>query len=164
MSSVNPRTGNVLRFIHPETTPEFRRPGCWGEGRRPPASVRDGPGTVRPSPKAVTSECTCCHAKLSIHYLRRYRVQVKVTLKMKAISRRQFLKVTGAAMLTAALPAVGGHGNGQGPKRVRARPLSASQAISSAERAFYQRARFETAADAMRAVASRGMTAEIYVE
>jgi hypothetical protein len=35
---------------------------------------------------------------------------------------------------------------------------------SPAEGTFYQRTRFATAADAMRAVASRRMTAEIYAE
>lgn len=75
-------------------------------------------------------------------------------------------------MLTAvAVPVMGGHGNGhgngnghQGQKRIRVRPLSSQEDISPTERRFYNRARFETAADAMRAVASRGMTAEIYTE
>ena len=88
----------------------------------------------------------------------------KIFYRMKAISRRRFLQVAGATMLVAALPAIGGRRNGQGPKRVRVRPLASSPEISPAQRAFYRRARFATAADAMRAVASRGMTAEIYVE
>lgn len=89
---------------------------------------------------------------------------------MKPISRRHFLQVAGAAMLTAAaVPAIGnghghGHGHRHGQKRVRVRPLSSQENLSPKERAFYRRARFETAADAMRAVASRGMTAEIYTE
>lgn len=87
---------------------------------------------------------------------------------MKAISRRQFLQTAGVTILVAfAVPAIGGHGNGNGnqngQKRVRIRPLSSQGDLSPAERRFYNRARFETAADAMRAVASRGMTAEIYV-
>ena len=44
------------------------------------------------------------------------------------------------------------------------RPLSSEGNLRPAERAFYRRARFETAADAMRAAASRGMTVEIYME
>jgi len=86
---------------------------------------------------------------------------------MKTISRRQFIQVAGATMLVAvAVPAIGsGHGNGHhGQKRVRVRPLSSEGHLRPAERAFYHRARFESAADAMRALASRGMTAEIYVK
>lgn len=84
---------------------------------------------------------------------------------MKAISRRHFLQVAGATMLVAALPAIGGGGqNRRGVKRVRVRKMAGQGNSSPSERAFYQRARFDTAADAMRAVASRGMTAEIYVE
>ena len=69
-------------------------------------------------------------------------------------------------MLTAvAVPAMGGHGNGHnGQKRVRVRPLSSQGNIRPTERAFYNCARFETAADAMRALASRGMVAEIYLK
>jgi len=88
---------------------------------------------------------------------------------MKTISRRQFIQVAGATILAAvAVPAMGrGHGNGNGnhgQKRIRVRPLSSQGNLSPAERAFYRRARFETAADAMRATASRGMTVEIYME
>ena len=84
---------------------------------------------------------------------------------MKAISRRNFLQVAGVALLAAALPAIGGGGrNRRGVKRVRIRKLAGQGNPSPAERAFYQRARFATAADAVRAVASRGLAAEIYVE
>lgn len=84
--------------------------------------------------------------------------------QMKTISRRHFLQVAGAALLVASLPAVGGGRNRRGVKRVRVRKLAGQGNATPAERAFYQRARFSTAADAMRAVASRRMTAEIYVE
>ena len=67
-------------------------------------------------------------------------------------------------MLAAAMPAIGGGQNRRGVKRVRVRKLAGQGNPSPAEKAFYQRARFATAADAVRAVASRGMTAEIYVE
>ena len=65
-------------------------------------------------------------------------------------------------MLAAAMPAIGGGRNHHGEKRVRVRPLASQGNPSSSERAFCQRARFATAADAMRAVAARGMTAEVY--
>lgn len=65
-------------------------------------------------------------------------------------------------MLT--LPAIAGSRNRHREKRVRVRKLAGQGNPSPSERAFYQRARFTTAANAMRAVASRGMTAEIYVE
>ena len=83
---------------------------------------------------------------------------------MKAISRRRFLQVAAATMLVAALPASGGARSRRGEKRIRVRPLASQGGVSAAERAFCQRARFASAADAMRAAASRGMTAEIYVE
>ena len=84
---------------------------------------------------------------------------------MKTISRRRFLQVAGATMVAAvAVPAIGrGRGN-NGQNRIRIRPLSAAEDLTPKERAFCRRARFATAADAMRAVASRGMTAEIYTE
>ena len=87
--------------------------------------------------------------------------------QMKTISRRQFMQVASATILAVvAVPAIGsGHGNGHhGQKHVRVRPLSSEGNLRPAERAFYRRARFETAADAMRAAASRGMTVEIYME
>jgi hypothetical protein len=49
-------------------------------------------------------------------------------------------------------------------KRVRIRPLSSQGDLRPGEIAFYRRAKFATAADAMRAVASRGMAAKIYLE
>jgi len=90
----------------------------------------------------------------------------KMMNKMKAMSRRHFLQVAGATMLLAAVavPALGGGKSSHGVKRVRIRPLSSQVNVRPGETSFYRRARFATAADAMRAVASRGMTAEIYVE
>ena len=83
---------------------------------------------------------------------------------MSAMSRRRFLQVAGAAMALAALPAVGGRSRSQREKRIRIRPFPPQAPLSPSQRAFFDRAQFETAADAMRAVASRGVTAEIYVE
>lgn len=83
---------------------------------------------------------------------------------MKGMSRRKFLQVAGATMLAAALPAIGRGRNRHGPKKYRIRPLSSPADLSPGEIAFYRRARFVTAADAMRAVAAHRMTAEIYVE
>jgi len=85
-------------------------------------------------------------------------------IEMKAISRRRFLQVAGAAMLVAAMPAVGGGHNRRGPKKIRIRPLASEGNLRPGAIAFYRRAKFATAADAMRAVASRRMKAEIYVE
>ena len=85
-------------------------------------------------------------------------------VEMKAISRRRFLQVAGATMLVAAVPAVGGGQNRWGPKKIRIRPLSSEGNLCPGEISFYRRAKFATAADAMRAVASRRMTAEIYAE
>lgn len=85
-------------------------------------------------------------------------------IEMKAISRRRFLQVAGATMLVAAVPAVGGGQNRWGPKKIRIRPLSSESNLRPGEISFYRSAKFATAADAMRAVASRRMTAEIYAE
>jgi hypothetical protein len=87
-------------------------------------------------------------------------------LKVKAITRRRFLQAAGATVLLAAvaMPAIGGGKSGHGVKRIRVRPHSSQGGLTSAEIAFFRRARFYTAADAMRAVASRRMTAEIYRE
>lgn len=83
---------------------------------------------------------------------------------MKEISRRRFLQVSGAALMAvAAIPAMGGHGNHNGAKRVRIRPVPGAD-LRPGEISFYRRAKFATAADAMRAAASRGLKAEIYVE
>lgn len=68
-----------------------------------------------------------------------------------------------AAMSLMALPALGGTKAKNGQKRVRVRPVD-SASLRPGEISFYRRARFATAADAMRAVASRRMNAEIYVE
>ena len=82
---------------------------------------------------------------------------------MSEISRRRFLQVAGAALVAAAvLPSLGGAGNPAGEKRVRLRPLSGAD-LRPGEIAFYRRARFATAADAMRAAAARRMAAEICV-
>ena len=85
--------------------------------------------------------------------------------KMKAISRRRFLQVAGATMLAAAvsIPSISGAKAKNGVKRVRVRPISSNN-LRPGEVIFYDNARFATEADAMRAVASRRMTAEIYVE
>ena len=83
---------------------------------------------------------------------------------MNEISRRRFLQVAGAAIVAAvAIPSVNGAKarNGQGLLRVR--PIS-SDSLRPAEIVFYSNARFATAADAMRATASRRLTAEIYVD
>jgi hypothetical protein len=92
-------------------------------------------------------------------------ILLKISIEMNRISRRRFLQIAGAAVLTAAVavPAIGGGRNHHGVKRVRVRKLAGQGNPTPAEIAFYQRARFATAADAMRAVASRRMTAEIYV-
>ena len=86
--------------------------------------------------------------------------------KVKAITRRRFLQAAGATVLLAvvAAPAIGGGKSGHGVKRVRVRPLSLQGGLSPRENDFFRRARFFTAADAMRAVASRRMTAEVYRE
>ena len=89
----------------------------------------------------------------------------KNALQMKAISRRQFLQGAGAAAVAVALmalPALGGTQSHNGTKRVRIRPLSSQGNPRPGEMAFYRRARFASAADAMRALASRGMVAEVY--
>ena len=88
----------------------------------------------------------------------------KNALQMKAISRRRFLQLAGATVLVAALPAIGGGQNHRGAKRIRIRPLASQGNVTTAKSVFFQRARFATAADAMRAAASRGTNAEIYVE
>lgn len=82
---------------------------------------------------------------------------------MNEISRRRFLQVAGAAMAAVALPSLGGAKNHNGEKRVRIRPLHDAD-LRPGEVAFYRRAKFWTAADAMRAVASRRMAGVIYLE
>ena len=73
--------------------------------------------------------------------------------------------MTGAALLVAAaMPALGGdHGHQNRQKRVRIRPFPPHRNLRPGEMAFYRDARFKTAADAMRAVASRQLAAEIYM-
>ena len=89
---------------------------------------------------------------------------VKMIVEMREISRRQFLQVAGTAILAAAaLPALGGAKARHGEKRVRIRPVSGAD-LRPGEIAFYRRARFATAADAMRAAAARGFVGEIYAE
>ena len=70
-------------------------------------------------------------------------------IEMKAISRRRFLQVAGATMLIAAMPAVGGGHKRRGPKKIRIRPLAAERNLRPGEIAFYRRAKFATAADAI---------------
>lgn len=84
---------------------------------------------------------------------------------MSAITRRKFLQLAGSAMLLAALPVASGASKKAKPFRraVRIRPLS-TQIVTHSEQAFMRRARFECAADALRALASRGMTGEAYAE
>lgn len=83
---------------------------------------------------------------------------------VNGISRRQFLQGAGAMIVAAAaIPSLGGAGNHNGQKRVRIRPTTGAN-LRPGEISFYRRARFATAADAMRAVASRRMKAEIYLE
>lgn len=88
-----------------------------------------------------------------------------MSIEMNGISRRKFLQVAGAAIVAvAAIPSLGGtKGNKNGQMRVRIRPVPGAD-LRPGEISFYRRARFATAADAMRAVASRRMKAEIYVE
>ena len=83
---------------------------------------------------------------------------------MNEISRRKFLQIAGAAIVAAvAIPFVNGAKakNGQGLFRVRS---ISSDPLRPGEIAFCGNARFVTAADAMRATASRRLTAEIYAE
>ena len=92
----------------------------------------------------------------------------KMSCRMKEISRRHFLQMAGATVVAAMATAIPVVGEGEKPRQwhrpaVRIRPLSSANSISKSEQAFYRKARFSCAADAMRAVASRGMTAEIYV-
>ena len=82
---------------------------------------------------------------------------------MNVISRRRFLQVAGATMLAATMASVPASGERQsGPRRIRVRMVSPNP--RPAELAFCRRARFQSAADAMRALASRRLTAEIYRE
>ena len=89
-----------------------------------------------------------------------------MSLEMNEISRRRFLQVAGSALVAiAAIPSLGGsgnhNGNHNGEKRVRIRPVPGAN-LRPGEISFYRRARFATAADATRAVASRRMAAEIF--
>lgn len=85
-------------------------------------------------------------------------------VEMREISRRKFLQVAGTAILAAAaIPALGGAKARHDEKRVRIRPLSGAD-LRPGEITFYRRARFATAADAMRAAAARRMNGTVYVE
>ena len=85
-------------------------------------------------------------------------------IEMNEISRRKFLQVAGAAILAAAaMPALGGAKARHGEKRVRIRPVPGAN-LRTGEISFYRRARFATAADAMRAAAARRMNGTVYVE
>ncbi len=82
------------------------------------------------------------------------------------MNRREFLKVAGCALAVMALPVITGSGSPEIPPlehKIRVRPLSPETATES-ELAFCTRARFKTAADAMRACAARDFKAEIYEE
>lgn len=82
------------------------------------------------------------------------------------ISRRKFLQVTGTAAVAAAvlaLPVSGAGRSRRGPRNVRVRLLPMGNP-RLADETFCHRARFPTAADAMRAAARRGVAAEIYRE
>ena len=84
---------------------------------------------------------------------------------MNGISRRKFLQVAGAAIVAAAaIPSLGGTKKKKknGEKRVRVRPYNANQKLTPSEIDFCDRARFTTAADAMRAAAARGIPVVIY--
>ncbi len=83
--------------------------------------------------------------------------------QMNAISRRTFLQMVGASALAVMALSLSAFGGGKTTsRRIRVRMVSFHP--RAAEMAFCQRARFASAADAMRALASRGMAAEIYRE
>ena len=85
-------------------------------------------------------------------------------IEMNEISRRKFLQIAGAAIVAAvAIPSISGAKAKNGQSLIRIRPLS-SDGLRPGEVIFYGNARFATAADAMRAAASRRLTAEIYAE
>ena len=87
-----------------------------------------------------------------------------MSVGMKEITRRRFLQVAGAAIMAAVvIPSVSGAKAKYGQGSFRVRPIS-SDSLRPGEVVFYSNARFATAADAMRATASRRLTAEIYVE
>lgn len=89
---------------------------------------------------------------------------VNIHITVKGISRRQFLQGAGAMIVAvAAIPGLGSAKAKNGQKRVRIRPVSTAN-LRPGEISFYRRARFATAADATRAVASRRMTAEIFTD
>ena len=74
------------------------------------------------------------------------------------------MQVAGAAILAvAAIPALGGTKAKNGKKRVRIRPVESAN-LRPGEISFYRRARFATAADAMRAAAARRMSGTVYME
>ena len=74
------------------------------------------------------------------------------------------MQVAGAAIVAAAaIPSLGGTKKKKnGEKRVRVRPYNANQKLTPSEIVFCDRARFTTAADAMRAAAARGIPVVIY--
>lgn len=82
---------------------------------------------------------------------------------MKGISRRRFLQVAGATILVATMASMSASGRDKTElRRIRVRMISPNS--RPAEVAFCHQARFRSAADAMRALAARGLAAEIYQE
>lgn len=85
---------------------------------------------------------------------------------MKRFTRREFLNAAGclaAAGCTASVFMAGHWATGLSRSVVRVRPVDVEEA-SLADQSFCARARFATAADAVRVCASRGMTVEVYRE
>lgn len=83
---------------------------------------------------------------------------------MIPVTRRGFLQAAGAAALATALMAVPADGAGRarrGLRKVRVRPLHPNR-CSASHKAFCQKAKFYTAADAIRVVARRNFECEIY--
>ncbi|MBU1694220.1 MAG: twin-arginine translocation signal domain-containing protein [Verrucomicrobia bacterium] len=85
---------------------------------------------------------------------------------MKPVTRRGFLQVAGAAALGATAFSVLTPKLARSDRKrrqVRLQPVPATS-FHPADEAFCKRARFPTAADAVRVAARRGLSAEIYRE
>lgn len=81
---------------------------------------------------------------------------------MKAISRRQFLQLAGASVVTiaaASMPRISKGDEGQG--EIKARSLPEGARVRDV--GFCSTATFPSAPDAFRVLASRGIEAEVYV-
>ena len=89
-----------------------------------------------------------------------------VAATMTRMTRRNFLQVAGGAAVAAAALMVPVAGVGQVRKRVRNVRVRLKPAGShrGSDVSFCRRARFATAADAIRATARRGVAAEIYLD